>query len=164
VTPASAGLVRDPPAPATPVSVAAVLAAAGLGSPPADPLGRWSALGAAAVRAVYGVALVAAPGPLLRLAGGGAPPGRAALVTARVLGARHLAQAAASALWPSPAVLTAGLATDLTHASSLLVLADLRPRYRRLAGTDALVASAFAVTGLVAAMASARSPEPGGAE
>jgi hypothetical protein len=40
----------------------------------------------------------------------------------------------------------------------------VRPCYRRLAGTDALVASTFAVAGVVAAMAAARSPEPDGAE
>ncbi|MGH7666440.1 MAG: hypothetical protein ACRENY_03000 [Candidatus Dormibacteria bacterium] len=69
----------------------------------------------------------------------------------RVLGVRQLAQAALSLALPRASVLWLGVATDATHAASMLVLARLRPDWRRGALADAAVASLLAGLGAVAA-------------
>ncbi len=122
------------------------------------------------VRAGYGVGLVVAPGTLIKLTGGpGAvsrdPPGgrgeaaaraeagaaRARMV-ARVLGVRHLAQAAftAGTEWADPGnplPLGGGAAVDALHAASMLGLGALDRRVRRTALTDALLETALAAAG-----------------
>jgi hypothetical protein len=100
------------------------------------------------LRGAYGAALCCAPGSVLTLAGGrsaaASPRTRA---VARVLGARHLAQALVSAARPSPAVLILGAAVDVLHSASMLALAAVdRPR-RRLGLTDSVIAGAFAAGG-----------------
>ena len=108
----------------------------------------WALGGATLARAAYGAALCCAPGPMLRLEGGpgaGASPG--ARTVARILGGRHVVQAALSAMRPTPAVLALGAGTDVLHSASMLALAALdRPR-RRLGLSDSLVAAAFAAGG-----------------
>jgi hypothetical protein len=103
---------------------------------------RWFA----AARAAYGLALVSWPGQAARLAQGTPADGRAQVV-ARVLGARHLAQAAAALARPSPGMLTLGAGTDLAHAASMLALAVTHRRRYRAALVDAAVATAFATAG-----------------
>jgi hypothetical protein len=109
----------------------------------------------AAVRGAWGTLLICCPGPLLRAAAGhpGSGADRAVL---RVLGARHLLQAAVTAARPGPTVLGAGGVVDLLHAASQIALACSGPRWRRAAALDAVGAAAFAAAGF----ATARLPRP----
>jgi hypothetical protein len=135
-----------------------------------DAVDRW-----AAARACYGVALCAAPAALIRLtgppgsrgtgAGGAAAPGRRTRDVVRILGARHLAQAAVSVRWPTRRILAASAATDVAHAASMIALAVLDQRRRRVAIIDALVATTFAAAGIAAAgRSSAADPATGPAD
>lgn len=98
-------------------------------------------------RAGYGVALVLAPGPLIRLVTG-APPTRRACQVARLLGARHLAQATLTTLAPQPGVFAAGTGIDVLHATSMLMLAAIDRAARRTALADAVAEAALAAGGL----------------
>jgi hypothetical protein len=122
-----------------------VTAAAGTSSAAAR--GRALLLG---TRASYGVALVVAPGASIRLATGRSP-GRRTRRVAQVLGARHLVQAALSALAPQPSVFAAAAAVDALHAASMLLLAVADRGARRVALTDALAEVLFAAIGLSSA-------------
>jgi hypothetical protein len=95
-----------------------------------------------AVRVGYGMVLVLRPGLLLRLVTGHVPSRRACLV-ARVLGTRHLIQAALTAADPRPEAFAIGGQVDAVHSASML-LAAVRPAGRRAALTDALVEAALA--------------------
>ena len=77
----------------------------------------------------------------------------------RVLGARQLAQAVASGPAPGYPVLAVGVEADLLHAASMLALA-LAGRRRRATFTDALIATAFALAGALAARQAAHEPPP----
>ncbi len=103
------------------------------------------------LRAAYGCALLVLPGALAdRLAVPLDGRGRA---VARVLGARHLLQAAGTAADPRYPVLAGGAAVDALHSASMLALAALdRPR-RRAAALDSVFAASFAVAGLMLARA-----------
>ena len=103
------------------------------------------------IRAGYGLALVLAPGPLIRLAAG-RPSSRRACWTARVLGARYLVQTALTAAAPRPAVFAAGAQVDTLHATSMLLLAAVSRGGRRAALTDALTEAAFAAAGFCASI------------
>ena len=118
-----------------------------------------------AARACYGVMLLCAPGVALGLSTGQAPSQRARVV-ARILGARHLAQAVLTLWRPRPTVLLAGAGVDACHAASMIALAVADPRMRRAGIADAAIAAAFTATGTLtgagaaasAAVASARPP------
>ena len=118
-----------------------------------------------AARACYGAALLCAPGLALGLSTGEAPSQRARTV-ARILGARHLAQAVLTLWRPRPAVLLAGAGIDACHAASMVALAVADPRMRRAGIADAATAAAFTATGALTgagaaasvAVASARPP------
>jgi hypothetical protein len=99
-----------------------------------------------ALRACYGAALLCATGPVLGLATG-QPPGQRARTVARILGARHLAQAVLTAWRPRPAVLLAGAGIDACHSASMLAVAAANPRMRRAGMADALAAAAFTAAG-----------------
>jgi hypothetical protein len=101
-------------------------------------------------RASYGVALLLQPGLVIRLATGRLPGQRACRV-ARLLGARHLAQATLTAVAPLPAVFGAGAEVDALHAASMLMLAAVDRAARRAALTDTVAEAAFAAAGLAAA-------------
>lgn len=103
------------------------------------------------IRAGYGLALVLAPGPLIRLATG-RPPSRRTCWTARVLGARHLVQSALTAAAPQPAVFVVGGQVDTLHATSMLLLAAVSRGGRRAALTDALTEAGFAAAGFAVSM------------
>lgn len=98
---------------------------------------------ARAVRALWGAALLAVPGPVIDSVGGPADP--ATLIVVRVLGLRHLVQ---SALCGADDRRRKGAVVDLVHALSMAALAAGARRHRRLAATDACVALAFAGSGL----------------
>jgi hypothetical protein len=104
----------------------------------------------ALVRGSYGVLLVSVPGSLIRLAGGPAGNPRARAV-ARLLGARHLTQAALAAVGPSPALLALGAEVDLLHSASMMALGGADAPSRRIAFIDGVVAGAFAADGIAAA-------------
>jgi hypothetical protein len=97
-----------------------------------------------AVRAGWGGVLLVAPAVVLRAAGGPGFAAPHAVAIARVLGARHVLQAAVTALSPTPAVAALGTATDVLHATGNLVAAVVSPRWRRAATIDAVIAAAFA--------------------
>jgi hypothetical protein len=99
------------------------------------------------VRVAYGTALLIRPGPVIQLAAG-RPPGQRVCRVARVLGARHVAQAALTAGWPAPGLFAAGAAADAVHAASMLLLAAISGPGRRVALADAAVETTFAVAGL----------------
>ena len=108
-----------------------------------------------AVRACYGAALLLAPGPLIRICTGYPADSRVRL-TARVLGARHLIQAALTAgAGPSSGAggLAAGAAVDLMHAASMAGLAAVSRPLRCTALTDAVLETALAAAGLAIARA-----------
>lgn len=94
------------------------------------------------VRLAWGCVLLLAPRRLM-----GALPvtrvDRRSLAVARVLGARHVAQALASGLSPSPEVLAAGAWVDGAHAVTAVALAIADPGRRGAGLTDAGVAATF---------------------
>jgi hypothetical protein len=98
------------------------------------------------IRATYGTALILAPGGTIRLATGRVP-GRRTRRVAQLLGLRHLAQTALTAVAPRPAVYAAGGQVDAVHAASMLLLAAVDRSGRRAALTDALAEAAFAAAG-----------------
>jgi hypothetical protein len=97
----------------------------------------------AALHGLYGGALLLAPGPLLRRIGD--PADRRAQLVTRVLGARHLGQAAFLGASGRRAV-RLGLTVDGLHAASMLGLALAVPPHRRAAmasGAAAIVLAAL---------------------
>ncbi len=144
------------------------------GNPPRGRCGKNTVGGALTLaRAGYGVALVVAPGALIRLTGkpgqvtgGAGQPGEAnaraeaarawTRGVARVLGMRHLAQAGltAAAQWAdpgSPGSFGAGAAVDLVHAASMMGLGAIDRRVRRTTFADAAVETLLAAAGAWAA-------------
>ena len=93
------------------------------------------------VRAGYGTMLLLAPRPAIRLVTGRVPSHGTCRV-ARVLGIRHLIQAALTAAAPRPEVFAIGGRVDAVHTASML-LAAVRPAGRRVALADALVEAAL---------------------
>jgi hypothetical protein len=69
----------------------------------------------------------------------------------RVLGSRHLIQAAVTARAPSALVLRAGAQVDLAHAASMLALGAVSRPLRRAPLADGLVAALFAALGAASA-------------
>jgi hypothetical protein len=101
-------------------------------------------------RAAYGASLLAAPGTVVRMVSGEAAD-RLARVGARILGARHLVQAAFVGRSGHRLLLVAGAATDALHALSMVALATFDTGHRRLASFDAAVASLFMLNGALEA-------------
>jgi hypothetical protein len=99
-----------------------------------------------ALRLGYGLALLVGPRGLSRTLTR-AELDRRAVITARVLGARHLLQGTAMVIDGGHELRRAGRATDLLHAASMSALAAWSPGRTRLALTDAVVATALAWTG-----------------
>ena len=110
---------------------------------------RSAAVALQLVRAGYGMVLILAPGPAIRLATGRLPTRRACRV-AQVLGARHLVQATLTTIAPTPVVLAVGGQVDAVHTASMLMLAAVSRAGRRAALTDALTEAAFAAAGFSA--------------
>jgi len=117
----------------------------------------------AAVRAGYGALLLGAPGPVIRLYTGHRADPRTRLV-ARLLGARHLAQAMATAGPAGRVVLALGVEADLAHAASMVGLAGFDRARRRAGLVDAAAASSFAVVGAVLTWRGSRVPAQWGSE
>ena len=98
-------------------------------------------------RVAWGGALVIAPRALLR-AGGRPDAAPAAIAFARVLGARHLVQAAVTTAAPAPLVADYGAIVDAMHATQQLALAIGSPRWRAAALVDAAIAVALGTAAL----------------
>lgn len=95
-------------------------------------------------RGCWGLVLLAAPGPLI--AGLGGSDSHRARTVARVLGARHVAQAVFEAK-ASPAWRPVGRLVDAAHAASAVALAAADRRWRRIGFIDAAIATTFAAVG-----------------
>lgn len=98
------------------------------------------------LRAGWGAAMLVAPGRVLTAVHRG-PADPVDIAVARVLGARHLAQAAATVARPGAAVLAVGVYADLAHAASMVGLAAADRRRRRAGITDAAIGLGLAAAG-----------------
>ncbi len=96
-------------------------------------------------RACYGLVLLAVPARVIGVTG--ALPSQQSCRVARVLGVRHLVQAAASAR-ADRGGLAAGAAVDSAHAVSMLVMAVVLPRLRRAELADGGITVLLAALGL----------------
>lgn len=104
----------------------------------------------AAGRMLLGALLLAAPEAVLRrISGRRADVGERR--AARLLGVRNVVEGVVVASRRGRGWLLAGIAVDSTHVLSMVALAALRREHRRLATASALVATATATAGLVAA-------------
>ena len=97
-------------------------------------------------RAGWAAALLLAPERVLGVGGQPSIP-TAAVVVARVLGARQLLQSALTAAAPTGSLLGVGAAVDALHAGTDVGLAAVSPRWRRIALIDAVLAATFAAAG-----------------
>jgi hypothetical protein len=97
-------------------------------------------------RAGWGAALLLAPRQVLEQVHH-VHVDRKSLIVARILGARHLSQAALSGIGPSPDVLALGIWADCAHAATALTFAALDPSRARAALTDAAIAAVWAGAG-----------------
>lgn len=98
------------------------------------------------LRAGWGAVLLTVPGIVLASLRG-VQVDRKALIVARILGARHIVQALASGINPSPETLAAGVWVDTVHAMTALGLAAV-DRDRAQGGVaDAIVAASWAGLG-----------------
>lgn len=104
----------------------------------------------AGVRALFGAALLLSSATVLHELPHRRIDGRARAF-ARLLGIRHLLQAAVADRHPTRGWVLAGAMVDGTHAASMIMLARWRPDRRRLALTNAGVATLLALGGLVEA-------------
>jgi len=102
--------------------------------------------GFAAVRAAYGMLLLLAPDRIVHLYTGHSAD-RPARAVARILGARHVAQALLTLGSRDPVVLAVGAEVDLAHAATSLGLATVDARRRRGGIVDAAAAALFAAAG-----------------
>ena len=97
-------------------------------------------------RAAWGAGMLFAPRLVLERVHG-VDIDTKAVIVARILGARHLVQAALSGIDPSPEVLAMGVWVDTAHASTALALAAADHSRRRAGITDGIVALGWAGTG-----------------
>ena len=98
-------------------------------------------------RAAWGAALLIGPRTVLEHVHRVRADSRS-IAVARLLGARHVAQAALSGTRPAPAILVLGVWVDTAHAGTALVLAAADHARARAAITDAAVAAGWAAAGL----------------
>lgn len=102
-------------------------------------------LTAIGVRSLVGIALLTRPRALVADLSG-QPVDEKLAIYARILGARHLVEAAIMARWPTPTVVRTGAAVDAIHAASCLVLCRT-DHHPRLAIVNFASASTFALLG-----------------
>lgn len=100
-----------------------------------------------AARVVYGAALLGAPDALLSDLRHD-PADQRARAFARILGSRHLVEALVVGRHHSRGWILADAAVDGAHAGTMLAVAALDRRRRRLALTNALVAGVFTWVGV----------------
>ena len=97
-------------------------------------------------RACYGAILLCAPGAVIGWCSG-QPASTRARTMARVLGSRHVIQAAVTAGAPNALVLRVGAQVDVAHAASMFALGAVIRPVRRAPLADGLVAFVFSVIG-----------------
>lgn len=97
-------------------------------------------------RAAWGAALLIGPTAMLEQIHRVRADSRS-IAVARLLGARHLAQAGLSGIRPTPAVLALGVWVDAAHAGTALTLAATDHSRARAAITDAAIAVGWAAAG-----------------
>ncbi len=102
------------------------------------------------IRSAYGAVLLLTPSPGLAVLAG-SPVDRGALVVARILGTRELVQSALTGRHPTRKRLLAGAGVDTLHAASMLALARLDDRHRRLALHNAATATLLATASVAGA-------------
>jgi len=100
-----------------------------------------------AIRGAYGTALLLAPARVLAVYGA-APTEEPPRTVARVLGARHIAQAIAT---NGGRFARLGALVDGLHAASMFALAAANDDFRRPALIDGSIATTFALSGLLPA-------------
>ena len=105
----------------------------------------WSSVALIGTRTLVGGALLARPHRLLA-ALSGENPDEHVVVFARVLGARHLTEAAILWRWTTPIVVRTGAGVDAVHAASVIALVKTR-HHPRLASLNVASASTFALFG-----------------
>ncbi len=96
------------------------------------------------VRLAWGAVELASPGMLASLVRLGRPLDRSERMVIRVLGVRQVGQGVASQLRPSAETTRLGLRVDLLHAASMVGLAIISRRHRRLALASAGIAGGLA--------------------
>ncbi|MFC7551017.1 hypothetical protein [Plantactinospora sp. GCM10030261] len=104
---------------------------------------------AALSRALWGTALLATPGPVLRGLGGRRT--ELAVAVLRVLGTRHLAQGLVTAARPTGPVRVAGAVVDALHALTTVLVAGVDRRQRGPALAETGLAVAWIRTAVTAA-------------
>jgi hypothetical protein len=109
-----------------------------------------------AVRAAWGLCLIARPEPVLAVLGPHSPSPQLDTAVLRVLGARQLAQASVTALVPSRKVLALGAIVDVLHAASMVGLAAMDADRRREGLLDACLAGSFALASMGAGRGAGR--------
>jgi hypothetical protein len=102
-------------------------------------------------RAVVGIALLTRPRTLLT-ALTRQPVDESVMIYARILGARHLVEAATLWRWTTPTVVHIGSTVDAIHAASAVALIKRRD-HPRLATINVASASTFALLGATLARA-----------
>jgi hypothetical protein len=111
-------------------------------------------------RAAWGAALLIGPGTVLEQVHGVRADSRS-IAVARLLGARHVAQATLSGTRPAPAILALGVWIDTAHAGTALAFAAAGRTRARGAILDAAVAAGWAAAGL-RVLTRSRPPQPAG--
>lgn len=111
-------------------------------------------------RAGWGLLFLASPSAVLE-AGHGRNDATSRTVL-RVLGARHLAQAATLVTVPTPIVQRLGILADILHAASAATLAGIDRSQRRFALTETVDASLWALSGWLTLASTAASPSASG--
>ena len=92
-------------------------------------------------RAVYGVFLLVASNTIVEIVTG--ERSRMAVTVGRLIGTRHVIQALALSQTRSEDWKAVGIATDILHALSMVAVAALSERYRRLAVLAAAAAGVW---------------------
>lgn len=118
--------------------------------------GSWRTI--EVVRAAWGAALLIGPGTMLKRMHRVQADSRT-IAVARLLGGRHLTQAALSGIRPTPAVLALGVWADTAHASTALAFAAADRARARAAIIDAAIAFAWAAAGF-RDLTEGRAPRP----
>jgi hypothetical protein len=106
---------------------------------------NWSSVALIGARALVGGALLARPRALLAVVSGQNPNANV-IIFARILGARHLGEAAILWRWTTPSVVRTGAVVDTIHAASAVALVKTR-HHPRLATLNVASATTFALLG-----------------
>lgn len=115
----------------------------------------WPATGVQLVRAAWGAVLLTRPEKAYGILGGAPPSTSAGTTVLRVLGGRHVAQAAVALARPTRPVLVTGAVFDALHALTAVAYAASGESRRRTGLTDTAFASGLAL----ATVSSSRTPD-----